>query len=221
MAVQRALGLLGLVWMVPLVCLLWLSGQPQITIQRLTVDMPTLAGVPPHTSLISNSGVVLWLVTGWVLLLVCLNCKPARARLFVPALFTLLLGIDDGLMLHESLLPSLLRADSHVVQPALYACYLVFLGISLRQQRLHAWSLLLAAGLVCLGGSLFLDVLQESDWLPGHHRLHQDAGFAMLLEDGLKWLGIIAWATYWQIQAVREIKRCCSCECQAEQHPLN
>ena len=127
----------------------------------------------------------------------------------------------DGLMLHESLLPSMLGADSHVVQPGLYCCYLVFLAISLRQQHMHAWSLVLAAALVCLGGSLVLDVLQESDWLPRHHRLHQDAAFAMLLEDGLKWLGIIAWATYWQIQAMREIRMYYSCEREARRHPLD
>ena len=45
MAVQRAFGLLALVWLVPLISLFWLSGQPLITIQRLTVDLPTLAGV--------------------------------------------------------------------------------------------------------------------------------------------------------------------------------
>lgn len=198
---SRALAMLAALWAFPLLVLLWLKGQEPLMIQRLTVDVAALAGMPPYAGLISNLGVALWLVTGWVLLFTSSLTTSNRRQWLWPGLLSLLLGMDDGLMLHEEVLPKLLHLDDRVVQPALYIVYLALLSLGLRRLKRTPDLVILGAALGCLAASMALDLAKESDLLGPRHILHTDAAFAMWLEDGFKWLGIVAWAGYWQTQA--------------------
>lgn len=188
---------LALLWTLPLLVLLWLKGQGTLTIQRLTVDPSALAGVPPYTGLLSNLGVVLWFSTASILLFVAWSQPPLRKTLLLPGLLSLVLGLDDGLMLHEELLPNLAGVHYTVMQPALYALYAALLGLSLRGIRAHLRDLVLLAAIFCLGGSVAVDMLQESHLLSERNPLVLDEGLAMWLEDGLKLLGIVAWWGFW------------------------
>ena len=192
----RACKQLACLWVAPVLVLIWLRGQSLLIIQRLTVDLPALAGLPGWAGLLSHVGGGLWLSCASVLIF---NAR-VRRWLWLPGLLSLILGLDDGLMLHEELLPQVLRMDHRVVQPALYALYAGLLGLTLR--RLRPWMrepgfLVLLAACLCLGASVSLDMAVESNLLPTRHPLLLDEGFAMWLEDGLKLLGIVAWWGYW------------------------
>ncbi|MBN9419662.1 MAG: hypothetical protein J0I12_29670 [Candidatus Eremiobacteraeota bacterium] len=184
-------------WALPLLVLLWLKGQGTLTIQRLTVDPSALAGVPPYTGLLSNAGVVLWFSTATVLLFLAWSQPKLRPTLLLPGLLSLVLGLDDGLMLHEEMLPNLAGVHYTVMQPALYALYAGLLGLSLRAIRPYLFDPVLLAAIFCLGGSVAVDMLMESHLLSERNALMLDEGLAMWLEDGLKLLGIVAWWGYW------------------------
>lgn len=191
---------LAALWFVPVLVLLWLKGQGSLTIQRLTVDPSALAGAPAYSGLLSNLGVYLWLSTASILLFGAW-CKPERrSLLLLPGCLSLLLGLDDGLMLHEELLPAFLHLDDRVVQPGLYALYAGLLGLIMRKLRPwmgEAGFLILLASVACLGSSVTVDMLKESNLLSPRDPLILDEGYAMWLEDGLKLLGIVAWWGYW------------------------
>lgn len=195
---SQALRTLAALWIVPVLVLAWLKNQGTLTIQRLTVDPSALAGVPPYTGLLSNAGVVLWFSTASVLLF--LAASRREWVLGLPGFLSLLLGLDDGLMLHEDLVPHWLGLDDRVVQPGLYILYASLLGLTMR--ALRPWlrqpeMLLLLAAILCLGSSVSLDMVKESGLLSERSPLRLDEGYAMWLEDGLKLLGIVAWWGYW------------------------
>jgi hypothetical protein len=166
--------------------------------------MPALCGVPPYTGLLSNAGVALWLCTSAVLAFAGSRLTDPRQRLglYLPAGLSLLLGLDDGLMLHESLLPAWLGLDDRIVQPGLYCLYASLLLASLRWPlRGRDHRILFLAALACLGCSVLLDVLIESHLLPARNPLVLQPGLLMWLEDGLKLLGIVAWSGLWAREA--------------------
>ena len=192
----QGLKTLVALWLAPVLALFWLKGQGTLTIQRLTVDPSALAGAPAYTGLFSNAGVALWLSCASILLF----CARRHRFLWMPGLLSLLLGLDDGLMLHEELIPQWLGLSDRVVQPGLYMVYAALLGLSLRPMR--PWMkepqfLILLAAMLCLGASIGVDLMIESQWLSARHPLMLDHGYAMWLEDGLKLLGIVAWWGYW------------------------
>jgi hypothetical protein len=201
----RPLLVLLAVWTLPIFFLGWLRGQSLLLIQRLTVDVAALTGAPPYLGLLSNFGVALWLITGWLLIFVGWTLAERPRDFFWIGVLSLWLGLDDGLMLHEAVIPGWLGISDRVVQPALYATYLAILWKGLRSHSMDRWSLILAASLSTLATSLLIDVLKESEWLDPRHPLHLQPAFAMWCEDGLKWLGILAWSAYWQIQAYRRL----------------
>ena len=203
----KALRLLLLIWLIPVGALLWLKGQDALLIQRLTVDLTASAGVPPYTGLLSNAGITLWLVSGSILLFTAAHSKGGKA-LLLPGILSLMLGLDDGLMLHETVLPGLLGIHDRLVQPALYCVYAALLGLCLskrRPQMTQPQFLVLLAALLCLGASVALDLLRDSHWIPARHPLMLDEALFMWWEDGLKLLGIVAWSGYWIGQASEEV----------------
>jgi hypothetical protein len=195
-AVRTLLGL----WLLPVLVLCWLRNQGLLTIMRLTVEPVALAGMPPWVGLLSNFGVVLWFSAASLLLFVAAQRAELRRLTLVPGLLTLWLGLDDGLMLHEEMLPHTLGISSSVVQPGLYAIYA--LGLVWTMRILRPWFaepafLILVAASLCLGGSAAIDMVRESHLLSERHPLKLDEGYAIWLEEGLKLLGIVAWWGYW------------------------
>jgi len=193
---KQALRALAALWLVPGLVLGWLKSQAPLTIQRLTVDPSALAGVPAYTGILSNAGVALWLSCASILLF----CARRQRFLWLPGMLSLMLGMDDGLMLHEELVPLWLGLSDRVVQPGLYMVYAALLGLTVRQLR--PWLkepqfLILLAASACLGASISVDMVIESNWLSARHPLMLDESYAMWLEDGLKLLGIVAWWGYW------------------------
>ena len=201
--VGSSLRFLAALWAAPLVLLWWASGRTTEATQHLFVEPAALCGVAPDAGLLSNLGVALWIATAAVLLFAADLVRPFPSRgLLWPGALSLMLGLDDGLMLHEALLPHWLGVSDQVVQPALYALYGALLLLCLREhnrakRRQGAPFLVLWAAALCLGSSVAIDVVVESGWLNERHRLMLDEAYELWWEDGLKLLGITAWAGYW------------------------
>ena len=206
-----SLRFLAALWAAPLLLLWWASGRNTEATQHLFVEPAALCGVAPDAGLLSNLGVGLWLGCAATLLFAADAVRPAPCRsLLWPGLLSLLLGVDDGLMLHEALLPWWLGVSDRVVQPALYVLYGLLLLITIRSsgpERRQAPRLVLWASVLCLGASVGLDVMVESGWVVERHRLMLDEGFQIWWEDGLKLLGIAAWCGYWVSCARAAVRR--------------
>ena len=209
-----ALRYLLLLWWVPALVLLWLKGQSVLMIQRLTVDLTASGGVPPYTGMLSNLGIALWLITGSLLVFSAYHTegeeRGERPTLWIVGLLSLWLGLDDGLMFHEDVIPGLLGVDDRLIQPVLYSLYAGVLAWGLRYHRprmKEAHFLVFLAALGCLGGSVGLDLLKDGHWIPARHPLMLDEGLFMWWEDGLKLMGIVAWSGYWIRQGSQALRR--------------
>jgi hypothetical protein len=162
--------------------------QRSVAVEQLFLDRTFVAKVPWYTGLLSDVGVLAWSAAvvasvggSWV---AGQTGRPSAARfLAAGAVATSFLLVDDLLRLHSSVLPELglskLTAQVVVVAPA--ALWLAAFVDDIKRTR---W-LVLAAGLAGLGVSLGADTV-----------LHANTASGVLIEDGAKLLGILAWAQY-------------------------
>lgn len=188
-------------WLIPGLVVFWLSRQEAVIIQRQVVDLAAQAGLPGTTGAVSWFGIVLWHCAAAVCWFAgTLLVGPEASGLRRAAVLSLLLGIDDALMLHEEFLPQLLHLAPMVVQPGLYCVYAVLLLSALKKFP-HLWSRpearIFVIAMLCLGGSVLIDMLKDSELLDPRSRLVRDPGYAMWLEESLKLLGIAAWTLFW------------------------
>lgn len=156
----------------------------------------SIGHIPSYVGLLSNFGAMLWCCTVGICLFTCavLRTRGVAARrcsmLLCAAAFSFLLLLDDVLMLHERVFGTLLpngQLATYVVYGAAVACFCWRFRTNLL--RSDYLTLVLSAGL--LGASAGLDVLKEVlsiDLFAG--ALH------VVVEDGLKLMGIILWLLY-------------------------
>lgn len=100
------------------------------------------------------------------------------------AALTAAMGADDALMLHERVGPRL--GVPEPVFPAVYAVAAALLLWSLWRRRAVGPAAALLVGLVVLGGSEAVDLLDQVV-------LHMTGGWLIVVEDGAKLLGALAW----------------------------
>jgi hypothetical protein len=156
-------------------------------VERLFLDINYLTGQPWYAGLLANAGILGWAVAvmaglggSWI---AAQTGRPTASRfLLVAAGATGVLLADDLLQLHAVILHRVgvpkVVAELLVVAPT--AVWLV----GFRDEVVRTRWLILLAGLGGLTASLACDVLI-------------DAGpRSIVLEDGLKLLGILAWAQY-------------------------
>lgn len=191
-------------WYLPPLALIavvaWVSAQAQIPVSNFTRDPTAILRASPFVGLLSNLGVLLWCAATAVCLFcaAALRCQSVREeapRFFLASgCLTLLLLVDDLFRLHDFILPTyggLAQEVFYLLYGGLAAVYLVRFRVRLLKTNLP----LLLSALGLLASSVLLDVLPET-LLPWH----------FLVEDGLKFLGIVGWAGYWAgagLQAVR------------------
>jgi hypothetical protein len=142
-----------------------------------------------YYGLVSNLGVMLWTTAAAVclftaLLLVNLGRRGAEPIFLIAAgLFTGWLALDDFFMIHEDVLPLF-----GVPQPLTYAGYAgaaaLYLLLSWRQ-ILDSRPALMALAMALLGTSVVIDVL-----------VHSESTLHVFMEDGAKFLGILAWTGF-------------------------
>lgn len=136
---------------------------------------------------VSQLGVMAWFLTTGALLLATLCVATSGDRrwglLAFAAVFSLLLGVDDGLLLHESTLPGL--GVPQVVVVGLYGLLaLVYAWLQRRRMmKLDGAFLLLAFTLFAF--SLGIDQV-----------LHTTDSRVVVVEDGLKFIGIVSWLAF-------------------------
>lgn len=173
------------------------TGEPM---GNLTRDTAQVAMVPVYTGVLSNLGVLAWTVGAWAALLAAaaLTGRSAERRfLFASGLVTVVLLLDDFFMLHEIVFPRYVGIPEYVVY-GLYAMMLAWLLIAHRRVILERTPyLLLAVATAALGLMLLADVLESVSPLPGHY----------LVEDGLKFFGIVNWSAYLVLVSLRCLRQ--------------
>jgi hypothetical protein len=199
---------LVLAWTGPLLFLVWVYNQEGVYPRHLFVDLVATMNMPFYIGIGSTFGVILWFASGTVALFAAgITGKVGRKVLLFPGLMSLVLGLDDQLMLHERVLPHTLAGlpdeQTHYFQTALYLIYiglfLAWAGLN-RGVLLTKKSWLLVPSALLFGASIGLDVAYEWKLLPEGGFLRADPNLFELVEDGFKLLGIATWTAFcWRL----------------------
>jgi hypothetical protein len=160
-----------------------------IPLEDLTRDIQIIANVPFYAGLLSTIGIMVWSAAAavWLFVLALLRRVAPRHDLAPLALaagaLTLVLLVDDAFMLHETLLPEVLGVPELLVMGGYVALGLGFVLFAWRRVARTSYLPALLAGLF-LGLSFGIDLVLPSSSLE------------TLIEDGLKFAGIVFWLAY-------------------------
>lgn len=194
---MRALGLrqlvaTGLAAMLMLGATAAISVTSPLPIGSLTRDVTAVAKLHPLTGLLSNLGILLWCSTASICLFAAWiarrQSRPQAAFLLCSGLLSAYLMADDLLLIHEDLARRYLGVGERLIfllLALMVGAYLLRFAATIWQTRCVGLMLAFA----CLGGSVLVDQLRGAwAWRLGE--------WYFLLEDGLKWLGIVFWFSY-------------------------
>ncbi|MCB0992005.1 MAG: hypothetical protein R2770_13010 [Acidimicrobiales bacterium] len=179
---------LVMLWMVGGAALAVAGLQTAIPREELFLDTTAISGLPWYAGVLSNVGILAWTVAavaalggGWVSFQ---TLRPSAGRfLTAGGLVASILLLDDLLRLHSSVIPKVLGVPKAIAMLLVVApAILWFLGFIDEVLRTR-WLVLLAA-LGAFFGSVAADQLLPS----GPNTL--------LIEDGAKLLGVLAWSLY-------------------------
>ena len=163
----------------------YLGGVP---IDNLTRDPSAVMGAPFYTGILSQIGIFFWSAA----VAICMfsakiisehsDSSKFKRFLFVSGLLTMLLGLDDIFLLHESVFPYFGIHEKVVY--ATYAGLVLFYLVKFYQTILDTKYILLVMALFFFA----LSVIFDKSSIPGID--------TYLLEDGAKIVGIISWMSY-------------------------
>lgn len=166
----------------------WLA----IEVRVLTQDVTALAKVHPLAGVLSSLGILVW----WTSASLWLFCAGVQRRegerrlarfCLSSALLSGYLALDDLFQIHESLAPVYLGIPEGAVYGLLGLAVAAYL-MGFRDELLNWRGLLLLGSLGLLAASVGVDKLEPLLWRLGH--------WTYLLEDGLKWMGIVTWCAF-------------------------
>lgn len=193
------------IFFVLLVTSLFLVENPKISPEILFRDIATLANVPFYTGVISQLGILLWAAgaTACFLALYLLKkfnfASSQSARfLFQAGLLTAFLMLDDMFLLHEDVAAIYLSIGQKKIYFAYFLIILSFLFFN-RKEILSSPFLFLIASMGILGLSMSMDVITDTfhDVLAVGGSFYER--YEVVIEDGLKLLGIGAWLAYYLV----------------------
>jgi len=174
------------------------SVNTEVSVAQLTRDTTSYAGLPPYTGAISVLGFLLWCAAATVCFFSAglLRGRPDAERvvrfLVVSGVLTVVLMLDDAFQLHEN--SSRIGASANGV----FLSYGIAAGVLFWVYR----DVVRASepNLLGLAGVLFVlavgsDVLHDLELLDIFGP--DSMAIAILLEDGLKFLGIVGWLNYY------------------------
>lgn len=187
-----SLAPLGVLWFAGLTVLFVASQQRQTPIRTLFLDPAFLTGSPWYTGALSNLGILVWTsgvvfagAGAWVARRI--GRVSAARFLAVGAAATLVLVLDDVFRLHSGPLKRAVGGSKDFAQLLIVFPVLIWLLVFVQDIR-RTRSALLIAALASLAGSVVVDAV---------------SGFSgdtlLLIEDGMKFLGILAMAQYFAI----------------------
>lgn len=187
-----SLAPLAALWIVGLTLLFVARFQTVAPLRTLFLDATYLTGSPWYTGALSNLGILVWtsgavfaVAGAWVARRI--GRESAARFLAFGAAATLLLVLDDVFALHAGPLKHLLGGSKHLAQLFVVAPVGLWLAVfwaDIRRTR----SALLFAALGSLAGSVVVDV-----------GIGLSGDTSLLVEDGMKFLGILAWSQYFAI----------------------
>jgi hypothetical protein len=148
-------------------------------------DPAQVMEAPMYVGAISNLGLVLWGSAATVCIFAAVARRDARAFWTYAAGLTLLLLLDDWLLLHDVVLPDVFGLPDLVVYAAYALAVLVYLVRYRYVLLLGDWSLLLLS-FAWFAASIGFDQLDGLVDLPGLY----------VWEDGAKLFGIATWLLF-------------------------
>lgn len=172
----------------PLAAVLLATVVVGIAPDRVLKDPAAYFGTAVHVGFFSNVGILAW----WTAVAACLTAaavlrgwgSPAWQALAAGGILTAVLCVDDFMLLHEEVFPTHLGVPEAVTF-AVYGSAAVLYLWRFRQFHFAMETPLLVVALALFGFSVVVDLADIHDnW------------WGVLLEDGAKFTGIIAWATY-------------------------
>ncbi len=200
-SLARSLWPLALGWLAALVLWIVVLVQDVVPVDELVLDKASDRAVPWYAGLISSLGILLWAMTVCACAATAFvayhgNRTAATKAFRGAAIFFGLLLLDDLFLLHSDVIPALIPVSKHaiiLIEAGLGMIWLVPAWPEIRRTR---WEMLASAG-VGFGMSILIDVLLD------------EAGSGILvlvLEDGAKFLGGVALAT-WAIVTAADVIR--------------
>lgn len=192
---DRQVGLLVplfAVWLGGSLLLVLIARQNSEVASELLLDPSYSAGYHWYTGLVSDLGVMGWTIGGtaatfgwW---LARRGGRPGAARLFGGgALLTAYLVADDLLQLHAGVIQELIPLSKHTVELLIAMSAGAWLVANVQEIR-RTRVMVLAASLTALATSIVVGATSPASW-------------SIVWEDGAKFLGILAWATYFTVTA--------------------
>lgn len=181
-------GLLVFVWM--------LASLKNIPVGTFTRDIAAIAEIHPLTGVLSNIGILMWSWAAAISLfagLILFRSTKASTGPFLlsSGCLTLVLLFDDLFMFHEELAKRYLGLNEKVVYFGYVMIVLLYFLFYWRHLFSSRHVVLLITAFICFGGSIGTDVFLEprlGAW-PSYY----------LLEDGLKFIGIVSWLGYFAL----------------------
>ena len=183
------IGVILLISAVLLGSVLFLHLWKGIPLAKLTRDPLAVGQMPVYIGFLSQIGVFFWAAA----IAICLFSSALLAQLavrrhlkrflFISALLTSLLALDEVFMLHETVLPYF--GIPEIVVLGSYALFFLLYFLKFYRLILRTEYLLLLTALSFFALSILLD-----QWQVANANLHY------LLEDGTKLVGIVSWLGY-------------------------
>ena len=175
-----------------------------IPVGDLTRDPSNSLHYPPYIGSVSSFGIMLWTVTASLCIFTGVVSRSALSVRFGTSAFflssgmlTALLMLDDLFLFHEKVFPVLMHIPEYVT----LSSYVLLVGgylVVFRREILRTdFSVLLVAGGL-------LAAAMVADTFPNRAA---DTSIQFLIEDGLKFLGIATWFTYYCRLCLEEMLR--------------
>ncbi len=177
-----AAGVLASICFLVFVAILFLRGDADVS--TYLRDPAVVFGYSPFAGIISYFGIFATFSAAAICLFASAHSQHDSALLRAIGLFGLLIASDDLLMLHEEVFPNSVGIPERLV---FISYFLIAAGIAVlhRAAILRGPTTGLILAIMLLGGSVVVDILVE--YSPAE----------VVVEDGLKFVGLIVWSVYW------------------------
>ncbi|OZV70085.1 hypothetical protein CA834_05560 [Winogradskyella aurantia] len=165
-----------------------------IPIPTFTRDTTTVAGIHPISGFLSNLGILLWCIAGTTCAIVAYILKHLELRekylfLLSSAFLSAYLMIDDLFQIHEYFSFQIGLSDTITI--TLLGIAVLIYMVQFRHIIMQTDILLFLLALSLLSSSVFVDTIAEQ------FLTNQLGDWEYFIEDGIKWIGIVCWCSYY------------------------